>query len=349
MGLLPNVSSSTTYTIPITSTTFSEFASYKSKHSPAPSQTMSSDADMDSDPSTPPKSNNPPCMFTVEQFQLAASSQETDSEPSDVYIVRPTAIWDSLQRFKEVIIDDERYRMHDVVAAARHDLPNSPLWTAHVLEIRGHTPSGQVSIRVFWFHRPAQLPPSLRHPYQGRHELLASNAMAVIDATAVAGRTAVSHWREADEAVPAAGLFWRQTYDVQAQALSPLHTPCPPPCILHHNPDETLISCPSPGCDARMHESCILDATRSRLQADAEAEAGGKGKKKKKKKKKKKAKKGKGGPSLEVEVEWMDEPSEGYGAPVTEGPVEPGGRDGHFWLEEVYCLGCGGVMEVRVS
>ena len=98
-----------------------------------------------------------------------------------------------------------------------------------------------------------------------------------------------------------------------------------------------------------MHESCILDATRSRLQADAEAEAGGKGKKKKKKKKKKKAKKGKGGPSLEVEVEWMDEPSEGYGAPVTEGPVEPGGRDGHFWLEEVYCLGCGGVMEVRVS
>lgn len=97
-----------------------------------------------------------------------------------------------------------------------------------------------------------------------------------------------------------------------------------------------------------MHKSCILDATRSRLQAEAEAEAeaGGKGKKKKKKKK---AKKGKEGPSLEVEVEWMDEPSEGYAAPVTEGPVEPGGRDGHFWLEDVYCLGCGGVMEVRVS
>lgn len=92
-----------------------------------------------------------------------------------------------------------------------------------------------------------------------------------------------------------------------------------------------------------MHESCILDATRSRLQAEAEAhaEAGGKGKKKKKKKK---AKKGKEGPSLEVEVEWMDEPSGDYGAPVTEGPVEPGGRGGHFWLEDVYCLGCGGVM-----
>lgn len=155
--------------------------------------------------------------------------------------------------------------------------------------------------------------------------------MSVIDATAVAGRVHVSHWHEEHESVPAMGLFWRQTYNVQTQVLSGLHAPCPPPCILHQNPDEALISCPSPGCNARMHKSCILDATLSRVKAaltKAEAVSS--------KQRKKKARKL---PSLGAE--WMDGRCEGYGALVTEGPV---GQDGHFWAEDVYCLGCGGVM-----
>ena len=86
-----------------------------------------------------------------------------------------------------------------------------------------------------------------------------------------------------------------------------------------------------------MHKSCILDATLSRLQAEAEAQAepeavlSKNGKKKVKKVKKL--------PSLEAE--WMDERSEGYGALITEGPV---GQGGHFWVEDVHCLGCGGMM-----
>ena len=39
-------------------------------------------------------------MFTVDQFQQAASSQDSNSDSLDVYIVRPTAIWESLDRFK---------------------------------------------------------------------------------------------------------------------------------------------------------------------------------------------------------------------------------------------------------
>ena len=100
---------------------------------------------------------------------------------------------------------------------------------------------------------------------------------------------------------------------------------------MHQNPDEALISCPLPSCDARMHKSCILDATLSRLQAEAEAVSSKKGKKKGKKVKKL--------PSLEAE--WMDERSEGYGALITEGPV---GQGGHFWVEDVHCLGCGSLM-----
>lgn len=101
---------------------------------------------------------------------------------------------------------------------------------------------------------------------------------------------------------------------------------------MHQNPDEALISCPLPGCDARMHKTCILDATLARLQADAEAQAAVSSKKSKKK--------GKKPPPLEVE--WADERSDGYGALVTEGPV---GQGGHYWVEDVHCLGCGGVMK----
>lgn len=102
MGLLPNVSSPTAYTIPITSTTLTESPNHKSKHSPAPSQTMSSDSNMGSDPSTTPNLDRTPCMFAVKQFQRAAPSPEVDSGPSNVYTVHPSAIWDNLERFKHL-------------------------------------------------------------------------------------------------------------------------------------------------------------------------------------------------------------------------------------------------------
>lgn len=128
---------------------------------------MSSDSDMDSDPSTPPKPDVLPCMFTVEQFLHVAPSQEIYSEPSNVYIVRPTAIWDSLERFKQVVstyqplpsppsrtanvhlVENEHYRLHDIVTVTRHDLPKSPLWTAHILEIRGHSTYPQSPFSLF--------------------------------------------------------------------------------------------------------------------------------------------------------------------------------------------------------
>lgn len=117
--------------------------------------------------------------------------------------------------------ENQKYQMHDTILVTRHDLPDSPRWTAHILEIRGHKPSNQVYLRVFWFYQPSELPPSLRHDYHGSRELLASNSMAVIDATAIVGRSPVSHWFEELESAPAAaGFFWRQTYDVQMQVLS---------------------------------------------------------------------------------------------------------------------------------
>lgn len=80
-----------------------------------------------------------------------------------------------------------------------------------------------------------------------------------------------------------------------------------------------------------MHKSCVLDATLSLVKAAlTRAEVASS------KKSKKKAKK-----IPPLRAEWTDGHREGYGALITEGPVE---QDGHFWVEDVYCLGCGGVM-----
>lgn len=245
MGLLPFRLSSTAYTIPITSTTSSQIPIHQSKQSPAASQTTSSDSIMDSDPSPPAISNKIPCLFTVEQLQQAPPSQAIERQPTNVYIVLPTAIWNSLEHIHQFIstytaplptspspfshlpltqppVEDNNkdYRTHDTIAVTRHDLPQSPIWNAHILEIRAHKPSGQVFIRVFYFYQSRQIPPSLRHNYHGRRELLASNSMAVVNATAVVNRTRVSHWHEEREPAPATASFWRQTYDVQTQTLS---------------------------------------------------------------------------------------------------------------------------------
>ncbi|CAF9910553.1 hypothetical protein IMSHALPRED_009234 [Imshaugia aleurites] len=268
---------------------------------------MSSESNISTDPSTPPDYEDLPCMFTVEQFQQAAASQDADSEPSRVYIVRPTAIWESLGRFREVFFDDKTYFLNDKVCATRCDLPNFPLWIAHILEIRGHKPSNQIFLRVFWLYKPKQLPDSLRRPYHGWDELIPSNSMSVIDATVLCGLADVEHWHEDVEPQPIARPFWRQTYDVHAQELSvrvaippthynqvsrsskkqskkkkeitkpanppkkPPYQACPAPCTAVQNPDKELVKCFTPGCKARMHEQCILDVMIPKLQAEFEA------------------------------------------------------------------------------
>lgn len=72
-------------------------------HSRSAYQTMSSSPSLTSDPSAPSNSHNLPCMFTVEQFQQADPSQGSSPGPSDVYIVRPTAMWGSLERFRRLV------------------------------------------------------------------------------------------------------------------------------------------------------------------------------------------------------------------------------------------------------
>lgn len=297
---------------------------------------MSADSELASNSSAASISPKPPCMFTVEHFQLAASSQDSNNEPTQVYIVRPIAIWDSLKRFKQCQIEGKSdcYRLHDTITIFRHEQPQPHVWTAHILEIRGHQPSGQVFIRLYWLYKPSQLPPSLRHSFHGREELLGSNSMAVIDASTVLSRTPVSHWNEESESVPAPGLFWRQKYDVLTQTLSNLHTPCPPPCIEHQNPDDTLFHCPGPDCHARMHKPCVLSATLDRAQTNMEARAEAEIVSNRKSKKKKAAPRKQ---LTSLSAEWVDSGGSD-GVRITESP------GGHYWEEDVHCLSCGTLL-----
>jgi hypothetical protein len=73
-----------------------------------------------------------------------------------------------------------------------------------------------VYLRVCWLYRPEDLPGG-RKPYHGLNELIASNDMAIIDATTVDGRANVIHWQEQKdegEVLNPLQLFWRQTLDV---------------------------------------------------------------------------------------------------------------------------------------
>lgn len=52
-----------------------------------------------------------------------------------------------------------------------------------------------------------------RRSYHGKDELVASNAMEVLDVSTFGGKANVVQWMEEDEESGLAGFYWRQTYD----------------------------------------------------------------------------------------------------------------------------------------
>ncbi|KAF2650181.1 hypothetical protein K491DRAFT_697518 [Lophiostoma macrostomum CBS 122681] len=122
-------------------------------------------------------------------------------------------------------------------------------WIAKVLEVRAGD-NAHVFLRVLWMYRPEDLPLG-RQPYHGEHELIASNAMDVIDAQSVDGKAEVNYWDENEDStivLDPTKMFWRQTVDFwgkqkqkQSHTLSAVRRHCieRTPC----NPDEGVIQC----------------------------------------------------------------------------------------------------------
>jgi hypothetical protein len=87
-------------------------------------------------------------------------------------------------------------------------------WVAKVLEVRAGD-ERHVFLRVFWMYRPEDLSTG-RQPYHGENELIASNAMEVIDALSVDGVAEVSYWDEQQDnevELDPSKLFYRQTVE----------------------------------------------------------------------------------------------------------------------------------------
>ena len=77
---------------------------------------------------------------------------------------------------------------------------------------------------MLWFYKPEELPHG-KASYHGRNELLASNAIDIIDVRAVADSIDVRQLKELDDE-PDLGhdqLFWRQRFDCHSGTLSVRH------------------------------------------------------------------------------------------------------------------------------
>ena len=59
-----------------------------------------------------------------------------------------------------------------------------------------------------------------RRNYHGKHELIASNHMEVVDVCTFAGLASVTCWKETHDEETQTDLYWRQTFDYRTAQLS---------------------------------------------------------------------------------------------------------------------------------
>ncbi|KFX99928.1 hypothetical protein V490_01579 [Pseudogymnoascus sp. VKM F-3557] len=178
------------------------------------------------------------------------------------YIVEP-ATWLGMQIYTEYNVSGVDYRKNDYVHVRPPDDNNRKFWVAHILEIRAED-ACHIYALIAWMYWPDQLvnahmapeaPGSGRRWYHGKHELIASNHLDVVDITSMAGPASVAQWVEDDDDSTQEGYYWRQTFNVKSGVLSSIRKYCI--CDDYYNPDYTLLACPNEECRLWMHEGCI--------------------------------------------------------------------------------------------
>ncbi|KAI9728837.1 MAG: hypothetical protein M1834_007224 [Cirrosporium novae-zelandiae] len=203
-----------------------------------------------------------------------------------VYSISPGARWDEMTKYNNFIVGEGEYSQKigfgDWVYINKGNIPpgdifdNAPTqsdaWVARVLEVRASDPK-HVYIRIFQSYWPEELPDGKRY-YQGKHEILPSNYMEIIDAATIMGKANVIHFTEKDDdEIVLETLYWRQTYDFVKKTFSDIRTHCV--CSRHYNPDKILIGCSNPSCRIWLHDDClehsILSSVYKRLVLDSES------------------------------------------------------------------------------
>ncbi|KAF2217442.1 hypothetical protein CERZMDRAFT_92093 [Cercospora zeae-maydis SCOH1-5] len=180
-----------------------------------------------------------------------------------LYEVTPRDKWESLRRYKKFTVGSESIATGQCILV-KHDeatedmrMESEAQWKAQVLEVRA-LDTEHVYIRVAWLNRPEDLE-SGRKPYHGKHELIVSNQMDIIDAMSVNGTLDVVALDDKDDESPEIEdqYFWRQTYDFVTKKYSVLRKICRDK--VPANPDQLIIQCSRESCRQWLHVKCLAE------------------------------------------------------------------------------------------
>ncbi|CAH0019471.1 unnamed protein product [Clonostachys rhizophaga] len=195
------------------------------------------------------------------------------------YSVSPHVDWQAMTRYNSFVLGKEKFHTDDFVYVANEESikrlkatpdgsgasqsPRSNDWVARILEIRALNEQN-VYARVFWMYWPDELSASTtdgrktirgRQPYHGKHELIASNHMDIINAVSVTMAAKVEYWAESDEDDSQSSLYWRQIFNCNTTELTPARPVCK--CKTPANPDKMLVGCTNKSCGKWMHDDCL--------------------------------------------------------------------------------------------
>ncbi|KFY27453.1 hypothetical protein V491_00906 [Pseudogymnoascus sp. VKM F-3775] len=197
------------------------------------------------------------------------------------YIVEPPT-WLEMQNIGYTI-GGVSYGKNDYVYVRPPDLEllgdddDMRFWVAYILEIRATNTSRAYAL-VVWMYRPDELPrarmgteapTSGRRWYHGKHELVASNHLDIVDVNSMAGHATVAQWFEDDDDNTHHGFYWRQTFNIISRSLSSIRKYCI--CDDYYNPDLILLACPNKNCRLWMHEECIAKNSKATTYNDLPA------------------------------------------------------------------------------
>ena len=111
-----------------------------------------------------------------------------------------------------------QYSIQDKVVIRVRQCNTVILRIGHILEIKSQD-QYRIYLRLYWMYRPEDLPQGRQH-YHGRDEMIATDHMAIADASNIVKHAFVAHWIEAKGEVQPQGLYWRQQFKTVMEALS---------------------------------------------------------------------------------------------------------------------------------
>ncbi|KZV87190.1 hypothetical protein EXIGLDRAFT_752386 [Exidia glandulosa HHB12029] len=230
---------------------------------------------------------------------FTASKRRKVAQKSDVVSDKDTPTpeeWNAMKSFKrfQVLQQDDRhtFTLGDAVLVlpptgepGDASMTDDDFWIARILDIRApiQEPTDSwdqpVWAKVQWFYKPEDLVgkiKGLKRGAYGSKERIASNHEDLVhfssceDIVQMHAYSEISSKNSRPTIIDTDAFYYRQTYDVLTNTLTPLPKTCLPKCRKGYNPDtNTMRVCPSASCARAFHVSCLQDSATSSSIADS--------------------------------------------------------------------------------